>query len=782
MTCRILKSLAVLIGAFVAIYVGFVYPNDARLSFPLREGLKLVGPQVGEPQKLRGAWPPFKFSLNPEEYEIRVQAAAKVTTHYLGENLGVASPYIWIHSIGDYPDRLEGTQVMVIPAGENVEFSPGVEGKFRLEFKSTAIAGSPTLIVDSNSRSLLTMPLKEPPPQGDLTANAYLYFWKYFSVDRTHNRTVWNKLVSHTDLAEGDSLVFRCQGNGGFCLVSRPTLYTPNANPKPNYLVILVDTLRASAINGADAPNMERIRNRGSSFESTFAAGNLTSQSTNSFLSCQKPTDIGSLAFSYNMPALAKKRFYARGEPSFPHFFKRAGWKTTMIGNVSVISEVMGAGIDHGFEDQIAIEREAYDTKKIAGEAIDWLSENGDKQFFLYLHFHATHAPYRPPLRDIANAFRGVDDLKSMPALLRWLYRGEVSYTDRYVQEVIEALDQLGLKDNTRIVLTADHGDQQEIRTFADNKAGSAETGAFFDHGATLLNDEIHVPLVFAGFDGFQPGTKNYDLASNLDIGPTLLQDAGIPIPDWCDGTSLNPANSDRSAAAVASRVMGSEGIRQRAVYFDNRYKFTVSYSTTEKNLFRNGSYSREMYSLFDQDLLIDLKADPREEHNLAGENPVLLDRAKQIFDQYFRTGYLWELVLESPPGDEMIAEMGPRDKPVKFEGLGFRDMGDKVQVYMVANQRGIAYFDRPLASPPEVRSGESRVPVLNTTARLDLNSMDLGLPVENIGVEALLPVGSKKTAYIIKVARTDFQARKIVAGNPQFEAILREWGYLNDN
>jgi hypothetical protein len=158
------------------------------------------------------------------------------------------------------------------------------------------------------------------------------------------------------------------------------------------------------------------------------------------------------------------------------------------------------------------------------------------------------------------------------------------------------------------------------------------------------------------------------------------------------------------------------------------------------------------------------------------------LKTARKLFDEYFRTQYLWEVIFESPDGSEMSAQFDARDAPIKFQGLDLIEENGHVVLNMLNNKRGIATFDHPLASLPKVTSGSIEVPVLNTYAKLNLGTTDLGLPVENIGEDALLPVGSKKLAYLRKVAKTDFQARKIVAGNPQFEAILREWGYLNDN
>jgi arylsulfatase A-like enzyme len=776
------KWLSLLSLGYLIFFVGIVYPNDYRVSFPNVQALTPLVNQLAEPAELSGTWPPFVMSMTEPEYRRSVVTAHNTSLDYLGATFGIASPYILNHSIGDYPDRIEGTHGLLVPVGGWVEFTPALAGSFQLEFKTTAIDGSPEVEIRQNGTNIGKYKLTTPPTPTDISSIFYEYLSKYWSVDRLENLRPWLVNSLEIKVNSADKLRFTCSGPKGFCFISRPIFYEKTASKKPNYLLILVDTLRQSAINKEDSPVMDRLRQSGREYTQTYAAGNLTSQSTNAFLSCQKPSDIGSLAFSYYMPALAKIQFYKKAQPSFAHFFRTSGWKTAMIGNVSVISEILGAGLDHGFEEQIAMEREAYDTPKIAGEAVRWLQDNGNKPFFLYLHFHGPHGPYRPPLKDIFKAFHGLEDLASMPALLRWLYRGEVNYTDRYIEQVLEAVKLLGLADNTKVVLTADHGEQQEMRKFVNNKSGFAETAAFFDHGATLLNDEIHIPLIFSGFDQFPRASKDGHITSNLDIGPTLLDDAEIAIPSWCDGISLESADRMEPNLNLFDRPIGSEGIRQRAVYFKDRYKYTISYSTTEKSIARENSYLRKMYGLLEQDVLIDLKADPDELHNLCEENPELLKTAKTVFDSYFHMQYLWELVLESPDGNELSVQVESGNAPIKYQGLDFDESKDKGTLRLFGNTRGIATFDHPFASPPQVRSGSTPVPVYNTYARLNLDTTDLGLPIENIGEEALLPVGSKKVAYLRKVAKTDFQARKIVAGNPQFEAILKEWGYLNDN
>src|SRR5690606_21819181 len=119
-----------------------------------------------------------------------------------------------------------------------------------------------------------------------------------------------------------------------------------------------------------------------------------------------------------------------------PAQFTKARYDTAMVGNVSVLSEVYGVGVNHGFRHQISLEVDGYDTPAIARDAVRWLAKNGDHPFFLYVHFNAPHAPYRAPLFDLVRAFPGFGVFSSYAETLHWLYQGEVAYTDRYVGQV----------------------------------------------------------------------------------------------------------------------------------------------------------------------------------------------------------------------------------------------------------------------------------------------------------------------------------------------------------
>jgi arylsulfatase A-like enzyme len=543
--------------------------------------------------------------------------------------------------------------------------------------------------------------------------------------------------------------------------------------------------LRGDALSGGNAPAMARLAASGVQFKRAIAPGNMTSPSTNSMLSCRKATTLGPVAFAYSVKPEERANFYARKEPSFPARFKAAAYDTAMIGNVSVISEVFGVGVDHGFAQQVAIETEAYDTAQVTREATAWLQAHANRPFFLYLHYNGPHAPYRAPLRDLISVFPGLVAFRSYPDVLRWLYQGEVRYTDRYLDRLLDALGRLGLDKTTTVILAADHGDHHTTRAFKDNEVGPDFTGAYFDHGATLLNDEITVPLLIHRPKG-PTGVEVYDFVSTLDIGPTLLDLAGIDGGAACEGQSLRPFFDFTKGQPPerGERAIGSEGFRGRALIFDGRFKYIRNYAPTEKRFYAPGAWVGRKTTIYNSEELYDLLEDPSEAYNLARKNPVLLARARAQYRDFYAVVGGYELVIEGPSGSAFTVRLPPGtgllagERDPDIEGVHKTASGTTVAGTL--RHQVIIKIDNLSDPAPVVELGGARLDLRATTLRLPYKKGE-ELPLEAGGAATLLPPGPKPTAYLRRVEDANYQERAIVTGDPRFEKILREWGYLHE-
>ena len=248
-----------------------------------------------------------------------------------------------------------------------------------------------------------------------------------------------------------------------------------------------------------------------------------------------------------------------------------------------------------------------------------WLSSHVDDPqytpFFLWLHYMDIHEPYMPeskyvemvdPTITLSNdemydlfkntlLKRDTSDPKKVE-MLRKLYDIHVREVDTYVEEFFKTLERLGLAENTTVIFTSDHGDE-----FMEHDGLS--------HDDKLYSELIDVPLFIYGSE--EKGTCDA-LVSTVDIPPTVINLMGLDTVPEFKGQSLLPSKHIQNKGAFAEAINQKSkkgGDMERDVYCYREYDL--------KLIYRANQDSWEMY---------DLKEDPAEQKNLAGE--------KQEFEQ----------------------------------------------------------------------------------------------------------------------------------------------------
>ena len=116
-------------------------------------------------------------------------------------------------------------------------------------------------------------------------------------------------------------------------------------------------------------------------------------------------------------------------------------------------------------------------------------------------------------------------------------YEASVRAVDAGLGRFFDDLRRQPWFDDSLVILTADHGD-------------SFERGYLY-HGAELCENSTWVPLVIR-FPGQKSGARVSGLTQTVDIAPTILKSAGVPIPDWMDGQALEPSSSPAPVATIA--------------------------------------------------------------------------------------------------------------------------------------------------------------------------------------------------------------------------------------
>ena len=305
---------------------------------------------------------------------------------------------------------------------------------------------------------------------------------------------------------------------------------------RPNVLLITIDTLRWDRVGAYGAahnptPVLDRLASRGTRFETAIAHAPLTAPSHASILTGLTPVRHGvrdngafvlaeqiTLASTLGAAGYSTAAFVS-GFPLDRRFGFAAGFQTYD----DRLPATEGAG------------RAAY-TERRADEttarALAWLgaaastpsTSRGSQPWFLWIHYFDPHASYDPP-----------EPWKSkMPSP----YDGEVAFVDDQIGRVLGRLSEIGATSQTIVAVTADHGESLGEH--------GEET-----HGVFIYDATLRVPLIMAG-PGISTGTVATVVGRGVDVMPTLLDLAGLQVPERLDGRTLR--------TALEGRLMDDEG------------------------------------------------------------------------------------------------------------------------------------------------------------------------------------------------------------------------------
>lgn len=300
---------------------------------------------------------------------------------------------------------------------------------------------------------------------------------------------------------------------------------------RPNVLLVTIDTLRADRLGtyghaAAATPTLDALSARGVRFATAVAHVPLTGPSHASILTGLTPLGHGVRDNGgYVLPAELK---------TAAQRFREAGYRTA--GFVSGFPLDRRFGFDRGFDtydDHLPRGNDPRRTpyvERLADATTDaglrWLaapaSAGAAAPFFLWMHYYDPHAPYEPP-GDLATRFR------STP------YDGEVAFVDAQLARLFRALDETGALARTLVLVRADHGE------------GLGEHGEG-THGLFVYDSTLKVPWIMAG-PGVAAGGVPATVARGIDVLPTLLDQAGLPVPEGLDGRSLRPAAEGKEMA-----------------------------------------------------------------------------------------------------------------------------------------------------------------------------------------------------------------------------------------
>ena len=317
--------------------------------------------------------------------------------------------------------------------------------------------------------------------------------------------------------------------------------------PARNVVVLLIDTLRASKLQAyypktrVKTPTIDAFASHGTLFERSQSPENWTKPAVASVLTSLHPATHKTKQDASKLPKSALM---------LSEVYKEAGFKTASFIANGYVSNAFG--FDQGWDHYTNYIREARNTNasNVFGEAEGWIEKNKDGRFFVYIQTIDPHVPYDPPAKFLEmydpQPYNGqvqnrrthlmLDDAKKNPKKYAFtkrdkerieaLHDGEISYHDEYFGKFLAKLHELGLDENTIIVVTSDHGEEFQ------------EHGSW-GHGHSVYQELLGVPLMFRWSGVIPANTRIGPVVSTLDIGPTVLEATGIPIPEKFEGRSL---------------------------------------------------------------------------------------------------------------------------------------------------------------------------------------------------------------------------------------------------
>lgn len=429
-------------------------------------------------------------------------------------------------------------------------------------------------------------------------------------------------------------------------------------------LFITVDTLRADHLGvygypRNTSPNVDQLAGDGVVFGLAIAQWPKTAPSFASMFTGRYPQSTG-------MTHRAARRL-PEEYVTLAEMLRDAGYKNLAVVSNPVLSAALGWS--QGFDSFVETWKTAESQSDDPSEYRQWINAvrvnelaqpllerhaNQDR-LFIWLHYSDPHVPYvlpeglsnpflddrfdvqDEPVEDDLSDSRGLGDETRLGFYIAQ-YDANIFVADRFIGEILDLADGLGLLTDALVVFTSDHGE------------GMGEHKYYFRHGGVPYNTNSHVPLLVS-YPGVIDGARRVSAPVELiDLYPTLAEIvAGQSVGEELEGRSLvaqllgwdDSASGDPKSIRFAFSESGQpRNLRSHyRTIQDVRWKLVFHPAVTTKD--------RELPALFE---LYDLVNDPLEQDNLAGSER----------DQFER---LWpELSAWMQQGDTASAVMGEEE------------------------------------------------------------------------------------------------------------------------
>jgi hypothetical protein len=293
-------------------------------------------------------------------------------------------------------------------------------------------------------------------------------------------------------------------------LFSAPRILRRAEADGPSILLITIDCLRADHVSAygyplPTTPRLDRLATESIRFEHAYASGPSTMPAL--------PQLFTSSVFPVPHHESLLTGIVGAGIPSAA--IVNNPWLTLWLSNVenrrpADVFDLLVSG------DQSAA--------AITDRALAWLEGRAQERVALYLHYLDAHTPYHPQPAYERMFLRRLDRPGASP-----FYDANIRYIDDQIGRLLDVLRRDGWLERTVIVVTADHGEE-----FHDHGR--------YGHGHSLYDELLHVPLIVRLPGPARTGTVVKRQVRSIDLAPSLLGWAGIPVPASFEGRRLDEA------------------------------------------------------------------------------------------------------------------------------------------------------------------------------------------------------------------------------------------------
>ena len=422
-------------------------------------------------------------------------------------------------------------------------------------------------------------------------------------------------------------------------------------------LYLDLDTLRPDHLgcygyHRATSPNIDRVASEGTRFEACYVsdAPCLPSRSAlynGRFGIHTGVVGHGGTAADLRIEGAPRSFGVAPRYASWPMVMQRRGLHTASI---SPFAQRHSAWwFYHGFREMHNPGKNGNErADEVAPLALDWIERNAEKDnWFLQVNFWDPHTPYRTP-EDYGNPFENVpppnwltdeqrqahfeghgphsaheaigwgDESKcprvpgridSMANYKKWIdgYDTGIRYMDDHIGQILTALEEKGVLDDTAIVVSSDHGENQgELNVYGDHQTA--------DHITS------RVPLIIR-WPGIGGGQVNQALHYQSDMAATVLGLLGADVPQTWDGVSF----------ADALRTGGESG-REFLVVSQCAWSCQRAVRVGPWVMVRT---YHDGFKDFPAVMLFNIEDDPHEAHDLADERPDVVNECLALLDRW---------------------------------------------------------------------------------------------------------------------------------------------------